>query len=64
MSSRVSRFRQSDVTRALRGAEKGGMCVDRIEIEAGGKIVIFGGAPLALRSRANPWDEELNDEQT
>lgn len=55
-----ARFRQSDLTRALRGVEKGGMCVARIEIEASGKIVIFSGSALSCRSPSNPWDEELS----
>jgi hypothetical protein len=59
MPSRVPRFRSSDLTRALRGVEKGGMGVDRIEIEASGKIVIFSGSALSGRSPRNPWDEEL-----
>ena len=60
MPSRASRFRQSDLTRALRGAKRGGMCVERVEIEASGKIVIFSGSVPSPRSRSNPWDEELS----
>lgn len=58
MRSRVSGFRQSDVTKALRGAEKGGMRVARVEIEVGGKIVIHG-ATGTEQGQPNPWDEEL-----
>lgn len=59
MSTRGSRFRQSDVTRALRGAEKAGVRVERIEVEVSGRIVIFSGAPGACRHPVNLWDEEL-----
>lgn len=59
MRSRASRFRQSDLTRALRGAEKAGMHVERVEIEAGGRIVIFSGSPGSRGGPFNPWDEEL-----
>ena len=60
MPGRASRFRQSDLTRALRGAEKGGLCVERVEIEASGKIVIFSGLAASCRGPSNPWDEELS----
>jgi hypothetical protein len=52
-------FKQSDLTRALRGAEKGGMRVERVEIDASGKMVIFFGFPPARRELLNPWDQEL-----
>ena len=60
MPGRGFRFRQSDLTRALRGVEKGGMRVERVEIEASGKIVIFSGLAVSARGPFNPWDEELN----
>jgi hypothetical protein len=60
MASRASRFSQTDLTRALRGAEKAGMMIQRVEIETTGKIVIFGGTPAAGQRSANPWDEELS----
>jgi hypothetical protein len=60
MRSRASRFRQSDLTRALRGAAKAGMLVERVEIEASGRIVIFSGVPGSGGAPLNPWDEELS----
>ena len=36
------------------------MCVDRVEIEASGKIVIFSGSALSRGGPPNPWDEELS----
>ena len=53
-----SRFKQSDVTRAIRGAIGGGMRVGRIEIDIHGRIVIL--AEQSMRAGMNnPWDEEL-----
>lgn len=43
MSSRVVRFKQADVSRAVRGAQRAGMSVGRVEIDADGKIVILAG---------------------
>lgn len=43
MSPRPSRFRQVDVTRALRAAKAAGIPVARYEIDADGKIVIVSG---------------------
>jgi KaiC/GvpD/RAD55 family RecA-like ATPase len=56
----TSSFKQSDVTRALRGAGKAGLRVHRIEIEPGGKIVIIADDVNARADATNPWDEELN----
>ncbi|MGR6327704.1 hypothetical protein ACU5AX_01425 [Sphingomonas sp. XXL09] len=57
MSARA-RFRQEDVTRALKGAVAAGMRVGRIEIEPNGRIVILSetAAPTADR---NSWDDVL-----
>ncbi|PSJ36231.1 hypothetical protein C7I55_27300 [Sphingomonas deserti] len=60
MSRRALRFRQSDLTRAVRGAEKAGLRIERIEIETSGKIVIFSGSVTGKRGPPNPWDEELS----
>ncbi|MBI0475019.1 hypothetical protein D9601_06550 [Sphingomonas sp. MA1305] len=57
MSARA-RFRQEDVTRALKGAVAAGMRVGRIEIDPNGRIVILSetAAPTADR---NSWDDVL-----
>jgi hypothetical protein len=60
MRSRASKFTQADVARAIRGAEKGGVRIERVEIEANGKIVIFNERPAGGRGSTNPWDEELS----
>lgn len=44
MSARA-RFRESDVTRAIRAFEKAGLCVARARIDPDGAIEIVAGAP-------------------
>jgi hypothetical protein len=68
MPRRASIFTQADITRALRGAIKGGLTPQRIEIDAAGKIVIFcDGPPVSVESDAGVekrlaealgWDEQ------
>ena len=43
MTRRPCTFRQTDVTRALKGAEAAGVEVNRIEIDQDGKIVLVTG---------------------
>lgn len=57
--SAPARFRQEDVTRALRGAEKAGFVVGAIEIDPNGRIVIVSQGSVPPRAPANPWDTEL-----
>ena len=51
MARRPSRFRQQDVTRALRAAEADGRKVRRVEIDREGRIV------LVMIEPANPEPE-------
>lgn len=59
MASRASRFKQSDLTRAVKGVEAAGMRVGRVEIDANGNIVILSEASAPKVGRVNSWDEEL-----
>lgn len=43
--SRAARFRESDVTRAIKAFEKAGLCVARARIEPNGAIEIVAGNP-------------------
>lgn len=43
MSKGVQTFRQSDLTKALKGAAAGGIKVTRVEIDRSGKIVVIAG---------------------
>ncbi len=55
---RRASFKQSDVTRALKGVEKAGMRVGRVEITPHGKIVIQSQSDADIRIR-NEWDDVL-----
>jgi hypothetical protein len=56
-------FRQSDVTRALKGVRAAGFGVERVEIGKDGKIVVVPGKPHAdaadLGDDRNDWDKAL-----
>lgn len=57
--SAAARFKEADVTRAVRGATKAGMMVGRIEIDPNGKIVILSES-IAPSVDPNPWDSVLH----
>jgi hypothetical protein len=51
-------FRQTDLTRAIKGARAAGIDVARIEIEKDGRIVILPTQSAAVPETArNEWDE-------
>ena len=56
MSRGVQAFKQTDVTKAIKGAVNAGLAVKYVEIEAG-KIVVFAGRPDSPLSPANEWDD-------
>jgi hypothetical protein len=47
---RVLRFRQADISRAVKGAKAAGISVSQIEIGSDGRIVITSGEPQASQS--------------
>ena len=49
--SRVVRFRQADISRAIKGAKTAGISVSQIEIGSDGRIVITSGEPQASETR-------------
>lgn len=61
MARSAPRFRQMDVTRALRGAQEAGVEPTRLEIDVSGRIVLAfteaQPAPVELVDAPNPWDE-------
>jgi hypothetical protein len=62
-------FRQTDLTRALKGARAAGMGIARVEIERDGKIVVVPGEQQKGTSERvtaqNEWDEVFDgDPQT
>jgi hypothetical protein len=54
-------FKQGDVTKALKAAEKAGLKVQRAEVRTDGSIVLdFNGAPIAAMSgTVDDLDSEL-----
>lgn len=60
MASRTCTFKQQDVTRALRAADRAGVDVQRVEIDKEGKIVMVTDKPLErscnVGGEHNEWD--------
>lgn len=56
--ARRTSFKQSDVTRAVKGVEKAGVRVGRVEITPNGKIIIQSQGDADDRTR-NEWDDVL-----
>jgi hypothetical protein len=57
MSRGPQSFKQGDVTKILRGAEKAGLAVERVEVDRDGKIVIFTGERrYPDGNEENEWD--------
>ncbi len=54
----AAKFKQQDVTRAVKGAKAAGMRVGRVEIDPNGRIVILSES-VAPASEPNPWDTVL-----
>lgn len=50
-------FKQSDLTRALKGARAGGLAVARVEIDPNGKIVMLAASAVCAAGEGNSWDD-------
>ena len=58
MSRGLHKFKQGDVTKALKGAVNAGLSVRRVEIDRHGKIVvIITGEPPPSALASNEWDD-------
>jgi hypothetical protein len=55
MSRAPSTFRQSDITRAIRGARAAGVDKVRVEITKDGKLIIITGGEIEPKE-PNEWD--------
>lgn len=55
-----ARFRQADLTRAVRGVAAAGIAVGRVEIDTNGKIVILAAAG-ETPTAANEWDDVFRE---
>jgi hypothetical protein len=58
MSRGVQTFKQTDVTKACKGASQAGLDVQRVEIDRAGKIVLFAGKSAVPQTDQpeNEWD--------
>jgi hypothetical protein len=59
LSRSAQRFRQGDVTKAVKAVTKAGMTVGRVEISADGRITFIAGKPgegQNSATEANEWD--------
>jgi hypothetical protein len=56
MGARAARFKEIDVTRAIKAAGKAGARDVRVEIEPDGRLVIITGAAALLPARKNSFD--------
>ena len=63
MSRGQQTFKQSDLTKAIKGAVKAGIAVGRVEVYKNGKIVIVTARPEDAeneeKSGKNEWDGAL-----
>jgi hypothetical protein len=63
MARAPSRFRQGDVTRAVRAVVAAGVPVREVTIDVSGQIRVVAGEPANdARVRQNPWDAELSND--
>lgn len=58
MATRAATFKQSDLTRAVRGVAAAGVRVGRVEIDPNGKIVVMAET-VSAASASSSWDEVL-----
>ncbi|MFY7819753.1 hypothetical protein [Novosphingobium sp. B1] len=54
-----ARFKQADVTRALKAATAAGLKPCGCKIDPTGAIIVMIGNGTGKQDSANPWDEEL-----
>jgi hypothetical protein len=60
MSRGAHTFTQGDITKALKGAEKAGLKVQRAEVRTDGSIVLdFNGPPIVTSGTVDDLDSEL-----
>jgi hypothetical protein len=57
--TRAARFTQADLTRAVKAAEKAGLCVAGYEIKPDGTIAVLTGTGVAAND-SNPLDRVLS----
>ena len=62
MGHRPCTFKEVDLTRALRAAQKAGLDVERAELAKDGKIVLVfePKGEIMPTDERNEWDDEIN----
>jgi len=56
--SRAARFRQVELARAIKGAQKANLNIAAVRVEPDGTILIIPGTPETVpSSKPNPWDD-------
>jgi hypothetical protein len=55
MSRGAHKFKQGDITKAVKGMVNAGLSVQRVEIQEG-KIIVFTGRP-GDKGQASEWDD-------
>ena len=59
MSRGAQKYKQGDVTKAVKAVVKAGVPVGRVEIENGKIVVIAGNKPEEIPANENEWDSVL-----
>lgn len=54
------KFRQRDVTKAVRAVVAAGVQVARVEVDKDGRIVVIAGKSES-NPASNPWDEAMEE---
>lgn len=57
--SRIARFTQADLARALKGFEAAGVSVAKVDFHPDGGFTILTGTPQAANDKGNPLDRVL-----
>jgi hypothetical protein len=62
MSRGPQNFKQADVVKAIKAAQKAGLPVARVEISPDGRIVVIAGRPARIRMSLPPTNGTPSDE--
>ena len=57
MTRQPVKFRQADISRAVKGAQAGGLDIGKIEIDGAGKIILFAKSEIETGSDLERWEQ-------